>query len=81
MYYDEEGRMYGYYCALCQEEVFKVPRGQESARERDELRAKVARVEALHVHAEREPGWDAGCLGCSMDWPCETVEALRGEDQ
>ena len=30
MYYDEEGRMYGYYCALCQEKVFKVPRGQES---------------------------------------------------
>lgn len=47
--------------------------------ERDDLAARVARVEALHV--EHESG--GGCHECDWDmaqgYPCPTLKALRGE--
>lgn len=46
----------------------------------DGLRATVARVEALHVVQHARTGVDY-CDHCCRDWPCETVEALRGEGQ
>lgn len=48
--------------------------------ERDDARAAIARVRALHEH---EPpngldrtGW---CRRCHEDWPCSTIHALDGD--
>lgn len=43
--------------------------------ERDDLAARVARVEALH----RDGLGD--CRECDYAWPCPTIKALRDEDQ
>lgn len=59
--------------------------------ERDELRATVARIEALHSPVEVEPS-ETICAACStqrgsgdtlryfpyVDWPCATIGALAG---
>ncbi len=52
--------------------------------ERDEARAAIARVEALHVrgHEYIEPNGGAvlhACEGCDDDWPCPTIRAIRGD--
>lgn len=47
--------------------------------ERDDLAARIARVEALHVRTVF--GYNANCEECGTYWPCPTIKALRGEDQ
>lgn len=57
--------------------------------ERDDLAARVARVEALHVREGCDcidvhdgtcvDGWQ--CYECRDAWPCPTIEALRGESE
>jgi hypothetical protein len=41
--------------------------------ERDEVRAQVTAVRALHIPDEDGPQW---CCECSISWPCPTIRAL-----
>ena len=58
--------------------------------ERDDLAARVARVEALHrvnttpcIECGVVHEWCVGCAGgeAGEGWPCPTIKALRDEDQ
>lgn len=60
--------------------------------ERDDMAARIARVEALHVeHAQpcsctsrmfRGECFEMGlCHACRHEWPCPTIGALRGESE
>ena len=45
--------------------------------ERDEVRAALARVEALHVRDGNDPDPDTEwCAACGFGWPCSTIRAL-----
>ena len=53
-------------------------RAESAESERDALREKVAKVEALHVGAGPHGAWCGGCHdGSRLDvWPCATIAAL-----
>lgn len=53
--------------------------GNVAAKRAEELAARVARVEALHVRTVF--GYNAHCEECGTYWPCPTIKALRGESE
>ncbi len=67
---------------LVNEGIRQKNRAIEAERERDALRAKVERVRAIHhpvptTYGDRE----CGECGYGADWPCPTINALRGSDE
>jgi hypothetical protein len=49
-----------------------IDRSERAEFERDDLKATIARVKALHTRGPRTNT----CNECGMTWPCSTVEAL-----
>ena len=60
---------------------------EEVVAERDELQARLDRIEALHASPEHLAvhGWagpEYRCEECRIQhWPCPTVKAARGEGE